>query len=156
MPSRSSTSPIFTMGVRRSISAMTYRAISFVKAREQPPPTLMVKKPGAMPGGMEGTAQVAGGGLPARVGPQGVHSLLAVQSVAGSQGQQLHEARSLPQTPLVLPNRPRPHGYPEATEHPYPHILQTRRAAIRRRSVWMWSCLGTHLLVVRSLILAVA
>ena len=49
MPSRSATSPIFPMGVRRSISAMTYRAISFVKAREQPPPTLMVKEPEAMP-----------------------------------------------------------------------------------------------------------
>jgi hypothetical protein len=75
-------------------------------------------------GGVERLTQVVGGGFPVRVGPEDVHDLLAVEAVAWSKGEQLDEARSLPQAPLVILYSSRAHGNPKATEQPDPHRLR--------------------------------
>src|SRR5829696_2477570 len=65
---------------------------------------------------MEGLAQVVGGRLPARVGPQEVHHLFAVEAVARTEGKQLHQGGYLPEPPLAVLDRPRPHRDREAAQ----------------------------------------
>src|SRR5688500_11408197 len=79
---------------------------------------------------MEGLAQVVRGCLSARVGPEGVHGLLAVQAVAWGEGEQLHQGGRLPQPPLVVLNSARSDGNPEATEQPESHCPGSPNAII--------------------------
>ena len=65
---------------------------------------------------MEVLTEVVGCRPPARVGPEDVHYLLAVEAMAGSQGEQLHQGRRLPEAPDVLVDRFVTYCDPKATE----------------------------------------
>ena len=68
-------------------------------------------------------AQVVGGRPRGRVGPEQVHRLLSVHSMAGSQGEELHEARRLLRAPGILRDGRRTYTNPKASEQPYPYDL---------------------------------
>jgi hypothetical protein len=67
-------------------------------------------------GDVEGLVEVVGGGPGSEVRPEEVHDLLAVKVVIRCESEQLDEARSLPEPPLVLPDSPRTYRDLEAAE----------------------------------------
>jgi hypothetical protein len=71
-------------------------------------------------GDVQGVVEIIEGGLGVESGPQELHRLLAVEAVLLGQGEQLDQARSLLQAPL-LPDASRPHRHPEASKQMYAH-----------------------------------
>jgi hypothetical protein len=74
--------------------------------------------------GIEDLVAVVGGFAHARIGPEGLHNLLAVEAVAWGQSQQLQEAPGVPQAPLVLFDEPRSNTQTKAAELPDAHHLK--------------------------------
>src|ERR671913_1345834 len=70
-------------------------------------------------------AQVVGGRTCPKLRPKCVHKLLAVETVPGSQGEELDEVRRLPQAPGTLLYGSSPHGDLEATEQPDAYGLES-------------------------------
>jgi hypothetical protein len=76
-------------------------------------------------GTVEHLAQVVGGGLLSRVGPEEVDRLLSVHSMAGSQGKEFYQGGRLLRAPLLLPEGLGVHRNGEATEQPNAHRLRS-------------------------------
>src|ERR671910_64181 len=53
-------------------------------------------------GDAKGVVEVVEGGLRMEIGPQQLHGLLAMEAVPRCQGEQLEQAPSLPQVPLLF------------------------------------------------------
>ena len=81
-------------------------------------------------GDVNGSPQVVRGRFRAQIGPEEVHRPLAVEPVARSEGEQLHQARRLPQPPGVLLDGPAAHrddGSHRAARSLQPRVLRVRR-----------------------------
>lgn len=74
-------------------------------------------------GEVERSVQVVCGRLRLKLWPEQVYHLLPMQPVPRREGEQLHQAPGLAQSPLVVLDGSRPHRHPEAAEQPDTHGL---------------------------------
>src|SRR5919112_2219871 len=72
---------------------------------------------------IEDLVEVVGCFAHARIGPEGLHNLLAVEAVAWGQSEQLDEAPGLPQAPPILFDEPRSNPHAKAAQQPDAHHL---------------------------------
>ena len=79
-------------------------------------------------------AQVVGSRTYPKLRLKCVHNLLAVETVPGSQGEELDEVRRLPQAPSTLLYGSSPHGDLEATEQPDAYGLESFGTPFRATS----------------------
>jgi hypothetical protein len=73
---------------------------------------------------MEDLVEVVGGFAHAKIGPEGLHNLLAVEAVARGQSEQLDEAPGVSQAPPTLFDEPRSNTQTESAEQPDTHHLK--------------------------------